>query len=139
MKFNLVVSVILFCSTVLFAQQKDSLGLYNIALLNQQESEFFKDYFEDENIEFDFAQRKLAYYSEEALIKDKSSFFKWVRNQKANSQEYFFQIIILDEKEQRDLGRFDAIIIVGLHQEMTDELRQQLLKKIQTNKACSLC
>lgn len=139
MKFKLVLSIILFSSTVLLAQQKDSLGLYNIALLNRQESEFFNQSFEDQELSFNFFQRKLAYFHEEGTVKGKQSFFKWAKIKKANSQELGLQIIILTEKEQRNLGLFDAIIIVGMHQEMTDELRQQLLNKIQTNKACSLC
>lgn len=139
MKFKLVLSVILFCSTVLFAQQKDSLGLYNITLLNRQESEFFKHYFEDQEVAFDFSQRKVAYFHEEGIVKGKLSFFKWAKIQKANSQELGLRIIILTEKEQQDLGFFDAIIIVGMHQDMTIELRQIILKKLQTSKRCSLC
>ena len=124
-------------STGLFAQQKDSLGLYNIPLLNHQESQFFKEIFEDEELSFDFSQRRLAFHDEDGSIKDKQSFFDRVKAQNISKMTY--GIIILDENEQRNLGRFDAIIIIGIPQDKTIEMREEILKKLQSKKACSLC
>ena len=110
----LITISLFFWAFSLLAQNSDSLGIDDNPILNEREVELLNSLLAESRIEFDFADKKVAFItgSNGRTIVSKSDYFKhsvipWIEK---DSKPQIF-MVKLTEDEKKESGGYDVIVL----------------------------
>ncbi|MEX1191560.1 MAG: hypothetical protein WEA99_06265 [Brumimicrobium sp.] len=130
--------LILFMSASLFAQttELEKCGIDDHSTLNEFEAEYFNEVFLDRRGDFDFTDKKVAYFAGSSGFtkSDKSNYFNTVKS--SNSEDIHewqasgTQLLLLTEKEKEFSGGYDVILVSWSKLLMNQKQRKKLIRKL---------
>lgn len=117
------------------AQNLDECGIDSNPKLNLTESKFLNEYLSDRRNEFDFTNKKIIFVTGNSgnFIKDKSDYFKNVRERIGTNSRIGSDIIVLTEDEKIKSGGYDAIVTYWI-KVLTERRKRKILSEINTGR-----
>ena len=117
------------------AQNLDECGIDINPKLNLTESKFLNEYLSDRRNEFDFTNKKIIFVTGNSgnFIKDKSDYFKNVRERIGTNSRIGSDIIVLTEDEKIKSGGYDAIVTYWI-KVLTERRKRKIISEINTGR-----
>jgi hypothetical protein len=133
---TLLITLSFFCTTGLFAQKTDSLGIDNNSILNKNEVELLNSLLKETRDRFDFTDKKVAFItgSMGRTIVSKSDYFRnsvipWI---KTDSEPQIF-MARLTEDEKMKSGGYDVLVLSWV-KVFTPKSQEKVIKKLGNEK-----
>ena len=111
----------------------DSLGLDDDPSLNSMEARYFNIQVQHYRGEFDFRGKKVGFFLEnngKRMLNKKEYFDNWAREHLRSKDFGRNQLFILSAKEKEQSKGFDALIVSWSEKGISEERKQQLIKKL---------
>jgi hypothetical protein len=127
--------VFIFDVSLLHSQIIDSCGIDSVSILNNYESEYLNNYFEEQRDTFNFVNKKIVFVtgSSGSKIGNKKEYFDSIKRwKKEHNSRISTSLIILSNEEKKKSGGFDAIIIYWV-KIFTDGRKNKIIKQLKNS------
>lgn len=131
MKNILLILLISLCSTI-EAQNLDNLGINNSYLLNSEEAKYLNKSVGTQLGYFDFKDKKVIFSEGNSarLITKRDYFKRLVKPYLKDGKDMVNFLVILTDKEKKESGGFDAIIVAWSKIGLTKKRKKVIIKKM---------
>ncbi len=130
----------LFQASILFGQisEVQKCGLDDDPNLNDTEAKYFNEVFKDKRGDFDFSEKRIAFYRGSAgtTLSSKSNYFYRFKNGNSEREDVHAwqaggtQLLILTNEEKELSGGYDAILVSWSKIRKEGKSRNRLVKKL---------
>ncbi len=139
MKFFVITLFLIFYSNILFSQlsEVENCGLNDSPELTIIEANYFNEVFEEKRGEFDFKNKKIAFYegSSGTVRSNKFDYFRKLKNSNRDKDVHYWQaggtqLLILSEEEKERSGGYDVILVSWSKLYKQGKGRSKLVKRL---------